>query len=255
MAEGARILVSNDDGIQSPGIVALADALETLGEVTVVAPDRERSASSHAISLHRPLRLREVATRRFACDGTPTDSVYLGIHHVLAGKRPDLLVSGINLGANMADDVTYSGTLAAAFEGTIFGVPAIAVSLDGGKPWDFSVAAGFTRALARAVLERGLPPGVLLNVNVPRGAPARYRITRQGRRSYGEIVEVRRDPRGRRYYWIGGAGRAHDDVPGSDCNAVLDDGTISVTPLHLDLTAYRAMDAMREWPVDGFDPD
>jgi 5'-nucleotidase len=250
----ARILVSNDDGIQSPGIAALADALGDLGEVTVVAPDRERSAASHAISLHRPLRLRKVAPGRFACDGTPTDSVYLGIHHVLEGERPDLLVSGINLGANMADDVTYSGTLAAAFEGTLFRVPSIAVSLDGGKPWDFGPAAAFARSLAAAVLERGLPPGVLLNVNVPKGMPSGYRVTRQGRRSYGETVEVRRDPRGRRYYWIGGPGRDHDDIPGSDCNTLLDESTISVTPLHLDLTAYRAMDALREWPVDGFEP-
>ncbi|MFW6369061.1 MAG: 5'/3'-nucleotidase SurE [Myxococcota bacterium] len=246
------ILVSNDDGIHSPGLHALAEALDPLGEVTVVAPDRERSASGHAMSLHRPLRLRKVAPRRFACDGTPTDSVYVGVHHVLSGRLPNLLVSGINMGANMADDITYSGTLAAAFEGTIIGIPSVAISLTGRSPWNFDAAAGFARSLARTVLEKGLPEGVLLNVNVPPGSPGGYRITRQGSRRYSQTIEERQDPRGEKYFWIGGPGQDHEDIPLSDCNAVIDDSVISVTPLHLDLTAVDAMEPLRSWSIEGF---
>ncbi len=247
-----RILLSNDDGIHSPGLEALAEAMEDLGEVTVVAPDRERSASSHAMSLHRPLRLVEVSPGRHACDGTPTDSVYLGVHHVFSDGRPDLLVSGINLGSNMAEDITYSGTLAAAFEGTIFKIPSIAVSLASGPPWRFGPAAAFSRALAAAVLQRGLPPGVLLNVNVPCNDPQGYRITRQGSRRYWETIDIREDPRGSRYFWIGGPGQQHDDIPDSDCNAVIDEGLISVTPLHLDLTAAQALEPLRSWEIPEF---
>ncbi len=249
-----RILVSNDDGIHSPGLSALVEALEPLGEITVVAPDRERSASGHAMSLHRPLRLVEHAPRRFACDGTPTDSVYLGVHHVLAGKRPNLVVSGFNLGSNMGDDITYSGTLAAAFEGTICKIPSIAISLEGSSPWRFEPAQSFARALAKTVLDRGLPPGLLLNVNIPPGSPSSYRITRQGRRRYGEAIEVRKDPRGGSYFWIGGSGKEHEDILGSDCNAVIDDAVISVTPLHLDLTAEKALEPMASWMIEGFRP-
>lgn len=248
-----RILISNDDGIRSPGIVALAEAVADLGEVTVVAPDRERSAASHAISLHRPLRLTEVGEGRWACDGTPTDAVYLGIHHVLRGKRPDLVLAGINLGSNLANDVTYSGTLAAAFEATVFGIPAIAISLAARPPYDFGPARRFVRVLAERVLEEGLPEGVLLNVNVPKGTPSAYRMTRQGLRGYGNDVEVRTDPRGRPYYWIGGDLLTHHDVPGSDCNALIDDGLISVTPLHLDLTAYEALEDLRGWRLGDFE--
>ncbi len=249
----ARILITNDDGIYAPGIIALAEALEPAGEVTVVAPDRERSASSHAISLHRPLRVWEIAPHRFACDGTPTDSVYLGVNHIMAANKPDLVVSGINLGSNMADDVTYSGTLAGAFEGTILRVPSIAISLEGRSPWDFTVAKEFICSLASAVLARGLPPGVLLNVNVPPGKPEGYRVTKLGRRKYSEKIDVREDPRGGRYFWIGGPGKDHEDIPNSDCNTVIDDSLISVSPFHLDLTAHHAIDLIRNWKLDGFD--
>ena len=250
-----RFLLSNDDGIQSEGLRTLARALAEVGEVFVVAPDRERSAASHAISLHRPLRLHEVADGWWSVDGTPTDCVYLAIHHVLKDRRPDVVVSGINYGANLADDVTYSGTVAAAMEGALLGVPAIAISLVSRDLFDFGPAARFAARLAAQVAERGLPPGMLLNVNVPRDQPRGYRITRLGKRTYGSAVVENLDPRGRKYYWIGGSETRHVDIPGSDCNAVLDDQLISVTPLHLDLTEYRILEELRSWDVAGFAQD
>ena len=250
-----RFLLSNDDGIQSDGLRALALALQQVGEVYVVAPDRERSAASHAISLHRPLRIREVADRWWSVDGTPTDCVYLAINHLLREQRPDVVVSGINYGANLADDVTYSGTVAAAMEAALLGVPSIAISLACREPFDFTEAAAFAAGLAPQVAERGLPKGMLLNVNVPEGRPKGYRTTRLGKRSYGSEVVVNVDPRGRKYYWIGGADATHVDIPGSDCNAVFDERLISVTPLHLDLTDYRLLEDLRSWEVPGFAAD
>ena len=203
-----RILVSNDDGHQSEGLKALATAMEQLGEVFVVAPEAEQSASSHAISIHRPLRLRKVRERFFAVDGTPTDCSWLGIHHVMRDRRPDLMVSGINHGPNLADDVTYSGTVSAAMEGTLLGIPSIAVSLIGRHEFAFDAAAEFARRLAHWVLTTGLPPDTLLNVNVPQlaggEAPHGVERTRMGRRRYGDAIVEKVDPRGRKYYWIGG---------------------------------------------------
>ncbi|RMG16374.1 MAG: 5'/3'-nucleotidase SurE [Deltaproteobacteria bacterium] len=248
-----RILISNDDGIGSPGIRALAAAMRPLGEVTVVAPDREQSAASHAISLHRPLRLTEVEPGWWQVDGTPTDAVYLGIHHLMKGSPPDLVVSGINLGANLGNDVTYSGTVAAAFEGCLFGIPSVAFSLVARAPKHFDAAVRFARALATRVLDVGLPEGVLLNVNLPKGEPHGWKVTRLGRRSYGEQVEERLDPWGRSYYWIGGTETAHADIPGSDCNAVFDEGLVSVTPLHLDLTHAPSVPKIAKWRLDGWE--
>jgi 5'-nucleotidase len=253
MTERPRILVSNDDGHQSEGIRALVAALEDQGEVWVVAPEAEQSASSHAISIHRPLRLREVRPRWFAVDGTPTDCSWLGIHHVLRDRRPGIMVSGINHGPNLADDVTYSGTVAAAMEASIIGVPAIAVSLAGRDGFDFGPAARFARALVGAALAQSLPPNLLLNVNVPSGVdPDGYVVTRLGKHSYGTDVVEKTDPRGRKYYWIGGNEYQHEDVPGSDCNVVLRERRVSVTPLTLDLTheAMRARVAL--WRLEGF---
>ncbi len=211
--------------------------MEELGEVWVVAPEQEQSASSHAISIHRPLRLREVRTRWYAVDGTPTDCAWLGIHHVLRDRRPAIVVSGINHGPNLADDVTYSGTLAAAMEASIIGVPAIAFSLAGWGAHDFGPAARFARALVSAALSRELPPNLLLNVNVPPGVePDGYVVTRLGKHSYGSEVVEKKDPRGRPYFWIGGNEYQHEDIPGSDCNVVLRERRVSVTPLMLDLT-------------------
>jgi 5'-nucleotidase len=253
-----RILVSNDDGVEAAGLRALAEALLALGEVTVVAPDREQSASSHSISLHRPLRIEEVSpwgdVRRFAVDGTPTDAVYVGVNHLLRDRRPDVVASGINRGANLAMDVLYSGTVAAAMEGTVMGLPSFAISLVGRGEPDFRPAAAFAQKLAAEMGRRKLPPGTLLNVNVPPGAPRGTRVTRLGKRSYSAAVVQKLDPRGRAYYWIGGDEQAHENVPGSDCDAVFDRGLISVTPLHLDLTLHALLEELKEWDLPGLSP-
>jgi len=248
-----RILVSNDDGYQSAGLQALVEAMESLAEVFVVAPESERSAASHAISLHRPLRIRPLRERWFAVDGTPTDCSYVGINHVLREHRPDLVVSGINHGPNMADDVHYSGTVAAAMEAAILGVPAIAFSLATRQGFEFGPAARFARALVAAALARPLPPRMLLNVNVPPGVePEGYVVTRLGRHSYGSEVIEKTDPRGRRYYWIGGSEYQHEDIPGSDCNVVLREQRVSVTPLQMDLTDAALRVQVAGWPLAGF---
>lgn len=249
-----RILLSNDDGVFSEGLRELRAAVMDLGEVIVVAPDREQSAASHSISLNRPLRIQELSPGEYAVDGTPTDAVYLALNHILKDRPPDLVISGINKGPNLGDDVTYSGTVAAAIEATILGVPAFAVSLAARPPFDFGPAARFARALARVVGERGLPKMVLLNVNVPGGvSELKYAITRQGRRSYGNQVVEATDPRGQHYYWIGGTEQQHEDIPGSDCNAVFDDKVVSVTPVRLDLTHEPMVEALRAWRLDGFE--
>ncbi|MGZ6099444.1 MAG: 5'/3'-nucleotidase SurE [Myxococcaceae bacterium] len=249
-----RILICNDDGIGSAGLAALAEAVEPLGEVWVVAPEHEQSAASHAISLTRPLRIRKVKPRWFAVDGTPTDCAYLAIHHLMKDEAPALAVSGINHGPNMADDVVYSGTVAAAMEATLLGVPAIAFSLVArGRGLDFTHAARFAGALTRAALSQTLPTRMLLNVNVPASEPRGWAVTRLGRHSYGNRVVENTDPRGRRYYWIGGTEYSHEDLPGSDCNAVLDEQLISVTPVLLDMTDLPRMEELMRWPVDGFE--
>ncbi|MFL5344328.1 MAG: 5'/3'-nucleotidase SurE [Hyalangium sp.] len=251
-ARRPRILVSNDDGYFSEGLQALVDAVSPLGEVWVVAPDREQSAASHAISLHRPLRIKEIRERWFAVDGTPTDSAYLAINHLLKDDRPQIMVSGINHGANLADDVTYSGTVAAAMEAALLGVPAIAFSLASKPPFDFAPAARFARSIVAAALSQPQPPRMLLNVNIPGGEPNGYAITRMGRHSYGYSVVENVDPRGKKYYWIGGTEYEHEDIPGSDCNAVHLDKRVSVTPLHLELTDLNRMADMAGWTLEGF---
>ena len=252
MADKPRILVSNDDGHQSEGLRALATAMEELGEVWVVAPEAEQSASSHAISIHRPLRLREVRPRWYAVDGTPTDCSWLGIHHVMRDSRPALMVSGINHGPNLADDVTYSGTIAAAMEASIIGVRRSPSAWRAGA-FDFAPAARFARALAAAALANALPPNLLLNVNVPPGVePDGYVVTRLGKHSYGSEVVEKKDPRGRTYFWIGGNEYQHEDIPGSDCNAVLREKRVSVTPLMLDLTDEKSRTHVAAWSLDGF---
>jgi 5'-nucleotidase len=248
-----RILVSNDDGHFSEGIRHLVEAVEPLGEVWVVAPEQEQSAASHAISLHRPLRIREVRPRWYSVDGTPADCAYLAIHHILKDARPQLMVSGINHGANLAEDVMYSGTVAAAMEGALLGVPAIAFSLAARKTFDFTAAASFARSIVTEALARPLPPRMLLSVNVPGDGvePEGWRVTRLGKHSYGFEVVENTDPRGRKYYWIGGSEYQHEDLPGSDCNAVFKDRFISVTPLHLDLTDATRLVELSSWKVDG----
>jgi 5'-nucleotidase len=242
------ILVSNDDGIHSEGIHALEKALAAVGEVYTVAPDREQNAVSHSLTLHRPLRIEEIAPRRFAVNGTPTDCVNLAVKGFLP-VRPQLIVSGINKGPNLGDDITYSGTVSAAIEGSLLGIPSIAVSAAAWSPhYHFGPAAEFAAVLAAEVITQGMPSDTLLNVNVPnlpkhelRG----YRLTRQGKRRYAEQIEVRIDPRGKKYYWIGGDDLGFDPDEGTDCVAV-HEGFISVTPLHVDLTNYRALQELRD---------
>ncbi len=248
-----RILVSNDDGHFSEGLRALVDAVSPLGEVWVVAPDREQSAVSHSLSLFRPLRIIPIRERWFSVDGTPADSAYLAIHHVLKDDRPRIMLSGINHGANLSDDVNYSGTVAAAREAALLGIPSIAFSLVSRAPFDFQHAARFAHALTAAALAQPqLPPRMLLSVNVPRGVPNGYAITRLGRHSYGYDVVEKEDPRGQKYYWIGGTSYAHEDIPGSDCNAIHKERLISVTPLHFELTDDRALPGLKDWRLEGF---
>jgi 5'-nucleotidase len=250
-----RILITNDDGIDSAGLRALEEAIAPLGELWVVAPDREQSAASHAISLTRPLRLHCLGERRYSVDGTPTDCVYLAVNHLLKDQPVDVLLSGINHGPNLADDVTYSGTVAGAMEGAVLGVPvSVAISLVPNGPLDFTAAAVFSRALVTAFLSQPPSGPLLLNVNVPAdAAPGRFALTRLGRRGYDSSVLEKVDPRGRKYYWIGGPQAQHADIPGSDCNAVLDDELISVTPLHLDLTSERGLAVMSALALPGFE--
>ena len=244
------ILVSNDDGIHAAGINALHQALAPLGEVWVVAPELEQSAVSHGMTLHRPIRARQAADRRVAVEGTPTDCVYLALHKLLP-RPPALVVSGINHGGNMGDDVLYSGTVAAAMEGALHGIPAIAVSRMGpcDSP-DFSVASAFTEALARRVLDQGLPTGTLLNVNVPSGAtqPVPYAWCALGSHHWKPTVEERKDPRGKAYFWLGGPWLGHDEIPGTDCS-VLAKGLISVTPLRVCWTDEAALGSLQASPV------
>ncbi len=250
-----RVLLTNDDGFWSEGLQTLVTALEPLAEVWVVAPDREQSAASHAISLARPLRMHRVEERRYVVDGTPTDCVYLAVNHLLRDAPADVLFSGVNHGPNLADDVTYSGTVAGAVEGAILGVPLCAACSLVGKGGDdrFGAAGDFALVLLGSLVERRPPRSLLLNVNVPAQLrEKRFEVTRLGRRGYSATVTEKIDPRGRKYYWIGGPEQAHQAIPGSDCVAVLDRGLISVTPLHLDWTSSAGLEALSGWTLPGY---
>jgi 5'-nucleotidase len=246
-----RILISNDDGIHARGLHALAEAVSSLGEVWVVAPQREQSATSHSLSLHHPLRIRKEQERWFAVDGTPADSVYVAVTHLMKGQRPDLVLSGINHGPNLADDTIYSGTVAAAMEGSILGVPAIAFSLATRKTFEFEHAAKFAASVVKTALSKTLPPRMLLNVNMPSYGPiSGYEITRLGKHSYGADVIEKEDPRGRKYFWIGGTGYEHVKEPGTDVTVVHDERKASITPLMLDLTQHEMIAPLREWKLE-----
>lgn len=239
---GLRILISNDDGINAPGIKVLERIARTLSkDVWVVAPETEQSAAGHSLTIRRPLRVRKVSPRRFAVDGTPTDAVLLGVNHILKDKRkPDLVLSGINRGANLGEDVTYSGTVAAAMEGTILGVPAIALSqnVTPPHPVKWGTAEHWAPIVIRRLLARGWSRNVLINVNFPdvvAGSVTGIEAVRQGKRKIGDEIVERRDPRGEPYVWIG-AQRAEDrSAVGTDIEAVVR-GAVSVTPLCFDLT-------------------
>ncbi len=240
----SRILVTNDDGVFSQGIKLLAESLREVAEVFVVAPDREQSATGHSLTLHRPLRMQQLEENVFSVDGTPTDCVNLGVLWLLEKTRPDLVVSGINFGFNLGDDVTYSGTVSATFEGTLLGIPSIAFSQEVGENFSFDNAAAFARRMVELLLARELPRDLLLNVNVPAGPISGIRRTRLGRRVYQQSVVEKRDPRGRRYFWIAGTPEWQSDE-GTDHEAV-SSGMISITPLHLDLTDRRGAGSY-EW--------
>jgi 5'-nucleotidase len=237
-----RILVTNDDGIFSQGIRLLASSLGEIAEVFVVAPDREQSATGHALTLSRPLRMQKVEERWYAVDGTPTDCVNLGVLSLLKDHPPDLICSGINFGLNLGDDVTYSGTVSATFEGTLLGIPSVAFSQEVGEEFSFDAAAAFARQLVEILVGEELPRDLLLNVNVPAGEIRGLSYTRLGRRVYKQSVIEKLDPRGRKYYWIAGTPQ-WQNASGTDYEAI-STGRISVTPLHLDLTYYPGLESV-----------
>jgi len=241
-----RILVTNDDGIFSEGIKLLAEELAAVAEVSVVAPDREQSAMGHALTLSRPLRMQKVEDKRYAVDGTPTDCVNLGVLSLFKDSPPDFVASGINFGLNLGDDVTYSGTVSAGFEGTLLGIPSVAFSQEVAEGFSFRPAAVFARELFRILIadRERLPRDLLLNVNIPAGPIQGVSLTRLGRRLYKQSVIEKLDPRGRKYYWIHGTPQ-WERAEGTDFGAVAE-GQISVTPLHLDLTYYPGLESFGE---------
>lgn len=255
--ETVLVLISNDDGIDSAGLHALVAAVKEVAEVVVLAPNRNWSAGSHQRTFDRPLRISDVhlpdGTPAHACDGTPADCVAVGLLGFLE-RRPDLVVSGINKGANMGDDIIMSGTVAAAMAGVIGGVPGVAVSLAGRwdtPEWEFTAAARFTAALVADIARTGVAPDLLLNVNVPDlppGAITGVAVTRAGRRIYADALIERTDPAGRRYFWVGGEMPGGHAEPGTDI-AAIEEGAISITPIHLDMTNHRLLEAVarRDW--------
>lgn len=251
-----HILVTNDDGVQAPGLLALAQEMRKLGKVTVFAPDKNWSASGHVKTMDRPLRVRETTladgSSAYTSDGAPSDCVALPLLGLIQEKI-DIVVSGINPNANLGHDVTYSGTVTAAMEAVIDGLPGIAVSLDSPEnnksKLDYSVAASVARQVTRRVIKKGLPEGVVLNVNVPylpKDELKGFMITRQGLRLYRDELDRRFDPRGRPYYWIGGQAPTGVDEPGTDFGA-LRAGYVSITPLQLDLTHHKMVDELKKW--------
>ena len=255
-----RILVSNDDGIDAPGIEALVRSLRRIGAVTVVAPHQQQSAVGHAITMNSPLRVRRFNRNGrffgYAVAGTPADCVKIAVRAILK-KKPDLVVSGINHGSNTAISVIYSGTVSAATEGTLLGIPSIAMSVTTYKPVDFTYAANVARRLASTVLRNGLPEGTLLNVNVPALPPRRIkgiRVTRQGRSIWNDTFDARRDPANKEYFWLTGGLQNIDHDPSFD-EAAVRAGYISVTPIQYDLTNYPMMEMMKEWDFGGLTAD
>jgi len=241
-----RILISNDDGINSSGLNALSQALKPLGQVIIIAPDREQSASSHALSLHRPLRIDKLSENVYSVDGTPTDCINLAINGFLKNKKPDLIVSGINKGENLGDDITYSGTVSAAIEGTLLGIPSIAISQEGRCDFDFEAANYYIYDLAKYVLFNPIPRNTLLNINIP-NLPLNkikgIKIATQGKRIYEEPIVEKTDPRGKKYYWIGGNELDSVIIENSDIEAVKS-GYVSITPIKLDLTDYNFIEKL-----------
>ena len=237
------ILVTNDDGVQSEGIHALAEAMKPLGDVVVVGPLQEASAIGHALTLRRPLRIETIREGVYAVDGTPTDCVNLGCEIILK-RLPDLVVSGINKGWNLGDDITYSGTVSGALEGALLGAPGIAVSLRRTATYDFGPSAAVAATVAHMVLAKGIPSRSFININLPTGTPKGLRVTTQAKRNHVTQIDSRTDPRGNAYYWIEEAlDEYHPDSGRSDYEAVME-GYASITPLQPDLTAYDMLETL-----------
>lgn len=248
-----RILLTNDDGIFAEGLSVLRKAFEGLAEIYVIAPDRERSATGHSITVHRPLRVRGAGfkspgVRGWVVDGTPADCVKLGVEALLP-EKPDFLISGINHGPNVGTDVLYSGTVSAAVEGVINDIPSIAISLATHEEPDYSKAVYFAQAIIPELSRHALPPGTLLNINVPPGTPRGVRVTKLGNIRYANVVDCRTDPRGKVYYWMGGEPL---DCPGNDPDtdvSAVREGFISVTPVQIDLTNHLFIEELKKWPL------
>lgn len=243
-----RILLSNDDGYFSPGINMLAEHLSLLAEIVVVAPERDRSGASNSLTLDRPLTIRKTQNGFFYVNGTPTDCVHLAVTGLL-NELPDMVISGINDGANMGDDTIYSGTVAAAMEGYLLGIPSFAVSMSRHNPQYFLTAAKVVEDLVRHYEKTGFPPPLLLNINVPDIPYEELRgmaVTRLGKRHKAEPVIKSTTPRGETVYWVGAAGSAQDAGPGTDFYAV-ENQQVSITPMQIDLTQYKQLDALQNW--------
>src|SRR4051812_8719499 len=242
-----RILLTNDDGIHSDGLIKLEEALKEVGDVYVVAPAAEMSGASHSLTLARPLRIRQIDDRHWTIDGTPTDCITLALNKILpADEQPDICASGINHGGNLGDDATYSGTVAGALEATILGVPGLAFSLVARENYDFTEAARFAVQAVKRVLAERLPEGTLLNINIPPGEIRGVRVTRQGIKNARPIITEHIDPRGKAYYWIGEEYFSSSSEDGTDYAAV-EAGCISVTPMRSDMTNHSALDALDQW--------
>ena len=245
--ERTRILVTNDDGIHSAGIAALVEALKPIADVYVVAPESEMSGASHSLTLAHPLRIRQIDERHWTVDGTPTDCVVLALNQILpVAEHPHICCSGINHGANLGDDATYSGTVAGAMESTILGIPGLAFSLAAYRDHDFTEAARMAREITAKVLAEGIPAGTLLNINVPKGLPVGIRVTKQGFKTARPVIRENIDPRGKPYYWIGEVREGFRAEGGTDFEAV-DEGYVSVTPMRSDLTDHATLDHLQNW--------
>jgi len=242
-----RILLTNDDGIHSDGLVTLERALRELGDVYVVAPAAEMSGASHSLTLARPLRIRQIDSRHWTVDGTPTDCVTLALHKILEeDERPHVCVSGINHGGNLGDDATYSGTVAGALEATILGVPGLAVSLVAREHFDFTEASRFAVLGTKKILSEGLPEGTLLNMNVPQGDIKGVQVTRQGIKNARPVITEHIDPRGKPYFWIGEQYFRSNAEDGTDYRAI-EEGYVSITPLKSDMTDHALLSSLESW--------
>ena len=249
MPDRPRILITNDDGIHAGGLTALEAAMAEIGDVYVVAPESEMSGASHSLTLARPLRIRQIDERHWTVDGTPTDCVTLAMNRILPEElRPDICVSGINHGANLGEDASYSGTVAGALEATILGVPGVAVSLVTTRSHDFTESAIVARNIVARALNEGLPEFTLLNVNVPKGVPKGIKVAKQGFKSAKPVISEHIDPRGKPYYWIGEQRDGFRAEGGTDFEAI-DEGYVSVTPMRADLTNYAVLADLRDWEV------